>query len=350
MSNIDLSIIIPLYNAEYYIKDCLSSLVSQNIDPERYEIIVINDGSKDNSLKAAKDFAVKYPNVRIIEQENQGVGETRNTGIEYARGAYIYFIDADDYLAHNTLNKVLDDALARDLDVLCFNRILTKERNLFLSKNLDSYQIDSQIHSGIDFIANHTIISSVWWFIVKKDFLLRNKLRFIKGIFWEDVIFSLELLLAAERISSTNLDVYRWYEGNSTSITHNKEAAHYNKTIKDVKYALIKLDEVINKLDPKNGNFQKCIEKIKDRQRYLILSLLPRLIKSPMSFIAFKAQVNELKNLGMYPTITHFPNQTNQTKARLSTKIEIYFVNRPFLLFPFTYIIKTFNLGKYLHR
>ncbi len=344
MNDFDLSIIIPLYNAEHYIQDCLATLVSQGIDPGRYEIIVINDGSKDNSLRVAKDFAVNYPNVRIIDQENQGVSEARNTGIDQARGAYIYFIDADDYLAQNTLIKVLDDALERDLDVLCFKSISTKERNLFLSKNLDSYQ-NSHIQTGIDFIANNPFPSTIWWFIVKKDFLLRNKLRFIKGITMDDVIYSLELLVAATMVSSTNLDVHRYYR-NPTSIVNNKEEFHYNKTIKDMKYVIVKMGEVIDKLASKNGNMDKCIEKIKERQHYFIFGLLARLIRSSMRFNAFKDYLNGLKNLGMYP-ITHFPGKT---KVSIFEKMAVYFFNRPFLLFPFTYTVKALNLGKYLHR
>ena len=345
MSNLDLSIIIPLYNAEHYIQDCLSTLVSQSIDPGRYEIIVIDDGSKDNSLKVVKDFAVKYPNVRIIKQENQGISVARNAGIDQARGAYIYFIDADDYLAQNTMNKVINNALERDLDVLYFETIITKERNLFSSKNLDTYQIDSQVHTGADFIANHLTIISVCRFIVKKDFILRNNLHFIKGIFFEDVIFLFELLSVAEKVSSTNLDVHRYYQ-NPKSIMHNKEEAHYNKAIKDLKYAVIKMGEIIDKIASKNGNMDKCIEKIKEYQNYFIFILLARQIKSSMKFHDFKGYVNHLKNLKLYP-ITHYP----KPGERIFIIIAVYVFNHLFLLYPFTYIVKTLNLGKYLlHR
>ena len=344
MADFDLSIIIPLYNAEYYIKDCLSTLVNQSIDPGRYEIIVIDDGSKDNSLQVAKDFAVKYPNVHIIEQENQGVSAARNTGIDQARGAYIYFIDADDYLAHNTLNKVLNDVLERDLQVLYFEFISTNERNLFSSKNLDTYQIDRRVYTGTDFIANYPSINGVWRSIVKKDFILRNNLHFIKGIcILEDVIYLFELLSVAERVSSTNLDVHRYYQ-NPKSMVHNKEEAHYNKAIKDQKYAVIKINELIENIASRNGNMDKCIEKLKGYQHYYIFTLLARHIKSSLTFNDFKDLVNDFKNLGMYP-ITHFPSKT---KVHIFYKIAGYLFNRPFLLLPFAYTVKKLNLGKYL--
>ena len=341
----DLSIVIPLYNAEAYIKDCLSSLVKQSIDPGRYEIMVVDDGSTDNSLKVAKDFAANYPNVRVIEQENQGVSAARNAGIDQARGTYLYFIDADDYLAQNTLDKVLNDALKRNLDVLCFKSLSTKERSLPSYSNLDTYQIDSQILTGIEFIANYPIINSVWWFIVKKDFLLRNKLQFIKGIWWEDVIFSMEILVAAERVSSTNLDVHRYYN-NPKSTINKKEAVHYNKIIKDLKYVVIKMNEVINKVISKNGDMDKCIEKIKEKQHYFIFILLARLIKSSMKVKAVGVYVRELKSYGLYP-ITCFPGKM---EVSLLNKMAVYIFNRFYLLFPFAYTIKMLNIGKYLRR
>jgi glycosyltransferase involved in cell wall biosynthesis len=343
MSNLDLSIIIPLYNAEHYIQDCLSSLVSQNIDPGRYEIIVIDDGSKDNGLKVAKDFALKYPNVRIIEQENQGVGAARNTGIDRARGAYIYFIDSDDYLAHNTLNKVLNDALERDLEMLYFQAWGTNVRNLFSSKNLDTYQIDSHVYTGPDFVVNYLTANCIWRVVVKKDLILRNNLYFRKE-HYEGVIFELELISVAEKVSSTNLDVYRYYE-NPKSILHNKDEAHYNKFIKDLKYAIIKMDELIGKIASRSGNMDKCIEKLKFQQHRAIFILLARGIKSSIEFKAFKDYVNDLKKAKLYP-ITHYPGLARVTLYR---KMSLYIFNRPFLLLPFTYTVKTLkNLGKYL--
>lgn len=92
----DLSIIIPVYNVEEYIYDCLYSVL--NIDNLNYEIILINDGSTDRSGDIIKEFAKKYHNIKIIEQENKGLSAARNKGIQNAIGEYILFVDSDDYL------------------------------------------------------------------------------------------------------------------------------------------------------------------------------------------------------------------------------------------------------------
>lgn len=344
MNNLDLSIIVPCYNAEQYIHICLSTLVSQGINPRRYEIIVVDDGSKDNSLKVAKDFARNHPHIHIIKQENQGVSVARDAGIDLARGSYIYFIDADDYLAQDTLDKILDYALMHDLDVLSFKSLGTKERNLYLSTNLGVHQINDSIYNGVDFIANHPITNTVWWFIFKKALIKKNNLHFTKGRFIEDVPYLFELLLASERVSSTNLDVHRFYE-NPHSVTRSKESPHYNKMIDDIMFAAIKIDEIIDKLDKRNDNMTKCIEKIKESQHFFIFILLVRLIKSTMHYHVVKVYIKELIDHQLYP-ITHFPGKG---KSSFFIKLAVCIFNRPFLLLPFTYSIKALNIGKYLH-
>jgi hypothetical protein len=237
---------------------------------------------------------------------------------------------------------VLNDVLKRDLEVLYFEGFSTNQRNLFSSKNLDTYSIDSQVYTGTDFIANYPLITTVWRSIMKKDAILRNNLRFIKGVML-GVVFSIELLSVAKRVSSTNLDVHRYYQ-NPKSITHNKEEAHYNEVIKEFEYGLIKMDDLINRIASGNANMDKCVEKLKTKQHFFAFLLLARQIKSSMKFKAFKDYINKLKNLGMYP-ITHYPGKT---KVPIFYKMAVYLFNRPFLLMPFTYTVKTLNLGKYL--
>lgn len=98
-----LSLIIPVYNAEEYIAECLDSLLAQELSPQDFEIVCVNDGSKDGSLSILQDYAGRYPNIRIISQENGGVTTARNAGLEAARGEYIWFVDADDLIRENSL-------------------------------------------------------------------------------------------------------------------------------------------------------------------------------------------------------------------------------------------------------
>ncbi len=99
-----LSILIPLYNKEKYIERCLKSLLDQDISPSEYEIIIVDDGSKDSSAQIVENYAEKNANIHLISQQNQGPSVARNRCLEAAKGNYLYFLDADDYLATNVLN------------------------------------------------------------------------------------------------------------------------------------------------------------------------------------------------------------------------------------------------------
>lgn len=113
-----LSIIVPVYNAESYLQQCLDSLLSQDILKEDYEILCVNDGSRDGSLEILQQFARDAGNVTVIDKENGGVTTARNAGLEAARGEYIWFVDADDLLKPNILGTLRRKAAETDCDRL----------------------------------------------------------------------------------------------------------------------------------------------------------------------------------------------------------------------------------------
>src|SRR5690606_37960744 len=115
-----LSVIIPVYNVEKYVAQCLDSVLDQNFEPNDYEIIVVNDGSTDGSLAIVQDYANKHKHIKLIDKKNGGVGSARNCGMDHAQGKYIYFIDSDDYLIPNCLNVLVDTCERHKLDVLTF--------------------------------------------------------------------------------------------------------------------------------------------------------------------------------------------------------------------------------------
>ena len=113
-----LSIIVPVYNVEKYLVRCIDSLVTQDVDACDYEIIMVNDGSTDNSLSVAEDLAAKYNNIVIVSHENRGLAAARNTGLRNASGQYVMFVDSDDYLTPNVISKMLKISFDNDLDIL----------------------------------------------------------------------------------------------------------------------------------------------------------------------------------------------------------------------------------------
>lgn len=113
-----LSFIVPVYNAETYLGECLSSLLNQDIEKEDYEIICVNDGSKDSSPTILRDWQAKYPNIVVIDKENGGVVSARNAGLKAAKGDYIWFVDADDFLKENVLASLREKAQETNCDRL----------------------------------------------------------------------------------------------------------------------------------------------------------------------------------------------------------------------------------------
>src|SRR5690625_1653273 len=118
MNNTLISVIIPVYNVENYLVECMKSVVNQTY--ENIEIIAIDDGSTDNSLKILEDFALRNDNLTIVSQENSGQSVARNKGIKKAQGKYIYFLDSDDYILPQTFEQLINTLEENKLDLIRF--------------------------------------------------------------------------------------------------------------------------------------------------------------------------------------------------------------------------------------
>lgn len=162
MKNIRFSIIIPVYNTEKYLERCLDSVLGQNY--KEIEIILINDGSKDNSLKICEKYKKRFSEIVLIDQENQGLGAARNRGIENSNGEYLIFLDSDDYVEKDSL-KAADNIVKResyDLIAVMWNHYDLKEN--FLSRNYISEKVKAgEIFSGYDYIKKWGCASPMVW-------------------------------------------------------------------------------------------------------------------------------------------------------------------------------------------
>ena len=132
MDSLFLSIIVPVYNAAGYLPECLDSLLEQDIPHSDYEIVCVNDGSKDNSLQVLQSYAARYPNIVIVDKENGGVTTARNAGLAKAQGDYIWFVDSDDFLKTNILGSLRQQIQEHNCDRLIigcyiFDDALTEE-------------------------------------------------------------------------------------------------------------------------------------------------------------------------------------------------------------------------------
>lgn len=126
----DISVIIPVYNVENYLGECLDSILNQSF--KNLEVICVNDGSTDNSLKILESHAKNDSRVKIISQENNGPGYARNVGLKYAKGEYVLFVDSDDFISNDSLNDLYNNAVSNNSDLVLFdNQEFDETENTF---------------------------------------------------------------------------------------------------------------------------------------------------------------------------------------------------------------------------
>ena len=212
-----LTIIIPIYNVEPYIKRCLMSCILQDSSlGEEYEIICVNDGTKDKSAEIAKEIALSYNGVVVIDQENGGLSSARNTGLSYARGEYVWFVDSDDYIEENCLPRILS-YLNEDLDILQlqYRHIYEDETPAF---DIEFCRIEG-IKSGFEVIEQGGLPAPAQFSIYRTRFLYENKLSFVRGIYHEDSEFKPRVTYLAKNITSDSVISYNYLQRLSGSIT-----------------------------------------------------------------------------------------------------------------------------------
>lgn len=179
-----LSIVIPIYNAEKYLEECLESVINQDVLSDKYEIICVDDGSTDNSSDIIDDYSKQISNFMAFHQDNSGVSAARNKGIQLARGEYVWFVDADDYIAKNAML-----VLFPFINEMLYSRIVF---NYFIT--IMSYKEYSLNHSIVNRLKPRRTDASVCTCIYQKQFLEENKLFFREGVeAGEDDLFNYEL-------------------------------------------------------------------------------------------------------------------------------------------------------------
>lgn len=223
---VDISVIVPVFNVEIYLHDCLTSICNQTLSD--IEIICVNDGSTDNSLDILNNFAKKDNRIRIINQKNSGLGVSRNIGLSVARGKYIYFIDSDDYIDLSALEKLYDNAVSNDSDVVLFkflkklpNKVSKKHCEFKIDKIFGKTDYDKFVFDYHD-IKKHVLNTafSACLKLYKKEFLDSfDDLYFSTGTAFEDVLFHVKVMLNASKISFVPEYLY-YYRFNQNSIVN----------------------------------------------------------------------------------------------------------------------------------
>ncbi|MFT8351718.1 glycosyltransferase family 2 protein [Clostridium saccharoperbutylacetonicum] len=222
------SIIIPVYNAEKYLKESIESAVKQTMSNEEYEILVVNDGSTDKSKGIAEKFAEVHKNINVINQKNRQVCGALNTGLRNAKGKYIYILHNDDTMDQNLLKTCYELGERNNLDVVHFGyRVSVNQNNDYKNymkgfHNKEERLFNSiptnRVLSGMEFFKNEHFTGPMFNFFINKKFLYENNLFFDETVFIDDVEFIPRLCMKTQRIMhiSKSLYTYRISEINTS--------------------------------------------------------------------------------------------------------------------------------------
>lgn len=231
-----LSIIVPVYNVEAFLKKCVDSLLAQDLPQDAYEIVLVDDGSTDGSGTLCDTLATDQGNIRVVHQQNRGLSGARNAGIPVASGDYVMFVDSDDYLCPNVLGALIGQMEDKQLDILRFNyQNVNMDGEVFEPNKYVKPFVDysGEVCNGETFLNERLGFACyAWQFLVKASILRQEGNGFKEGIYFEDVEWTPRILLQAERVASTDLVVYN-YLFRTGSIARNTDDAKKRKAIRD---------------------------------------------------------------------------------------------------------------------
>ena len=229
----DLSIIVPVYNVEKYIRTCIESIYKQGLDEKSFEVIIVNDGSTDHSMEMITDIIAAHQNIAVINQENQGLSDARNNGIKVAKGEYILMPDSDDILIENSLKPLLEKAMETKVDLVVADFLTMNDEEIDSFYNKEFKQPEPQFKKVVgeqiylELLNPHQCF--VWRTLYRREFLVTENLTSYPGIRFQDIPFTHECYVKASNCIRTNilLNIYRKWPGSATNAYKFENSRHF---------------------------------------------------------------------------------------------------------------------------
>lgn len=311
---IKLSIIVPIYGVEQYLRKCVDSLLNQ--DYVDYEIILVDDGSPDSCPQICDEYASRSsvypltpsPVIRVVHRENGGLSAARNSGIEVAQGEYIMFVDSDDYIEPNVLGGLLAQVKRDNLDVLRYRlQYVNPQYEVYNPYKSDPFKGNdySEVPTdGVSFLnSRFSTACYAWAFILRRDLIYTsnfkhqtsvNNVLFTEGIYFEDTDWTPRMLCKAKRIASSNTVVYNYLQREG-SITNAVNRSKQKKVLDDKVHLIATLQQQAIDLQ-KSGRYDHWY---RDMISDTVVSIIGML---SVEFYAEKdAYMEQLKLLNIYP-------------------------------------------------
>lgn len=328
-----LSIIIPIYNVEQYLRKCVESLLAQDIPSSEYEIILVDDGGQDKCPQICDDYAAAHKNIQVVHKENGGLSAARNSGIEVAQGEYLMFVDSDDYIEPNVLGGLMAQVEQDDLDVLRYRLQYVRIEEASPKPSPEGKGVASQYivfnpyksdpfkgndyseipTEGVTFLNERMNTQCyAWQFILRRDLIYthnthytsENNTVFTEGIYFEDTDWTPRMLVRAKRVASTETVVYN-YLMREGSITNAVNRSKQRKVLDDKMRLVGELQRQSAELAFQGHDNHWFRRMIADTVISIFGILSVEFYKERKSYLA------QLKQLNVYPIHSSLP------KARL---------------------------------
>ncbi len=304
-----------MYNVSQYLSRCIQSVYNQNLPDEEFELILVNDGSPDDSLLVAKELTKDKLNVKIISQENKGLGGARNTGIENAKGKYILFVDADDYILPNKMGYLFQEATKHKLDILEFGAEGVSEKGELIYRS--SKNGFEKPLSGQAYIASMNYMNSACNKLYSTELLKNKNLLFLERVFIEDIEFNTRVFLYANSVLAIPV-ICAHFVCTSGSITRATSQAKQNKMMFDMIEVITIINEFVQTNYPMNS---PALPRLQKRISNLCVSLLNRSMQNANNYLFQKEIIHQLRKLELYP-ITHKTDSINKDIYRFFANSE----------------------------
>lgn len=261
MNKIFLSIVVICYNNERYIKECLNSIISQL--NKNIELIIVNDGSTDNSLKIIKNEVSKIDNTKVITIKNSGISIARNKGISEAKGSYLMLIDGDDYICNQSISKIIDYLLENKSDLLLLNTTKYFEKAKLYEKEI--LEINHTGKITYEDLINNKIGGRAWRFVYNLQNLRNNNIVFSDNLIYEDEEWVPKAVYHSNSIAYIDIPFY-FYRKTDNTITSSRD-----------------LTKILNLIEITNKTMDWFVE-LNEKNKYIEFSL-SRCIRNILSYM-----------------------------------------------------------------
>ena len=242
---IDISIIVPIYNVEKYLRECIDGLLEQTF--KNYELILINDGSTDDSANICNKYKKIDSRIKVIHQRNQGVSAARNAGLDSATGKYIYFCDADDYMSMDLLKENFESAEKYEANMVIFGYNSVENNSIIQTHNVANsafYEAKYDFRNHYIELHQNYLTYTLWNKLYKRDYIVENQINFDGELrIGEDAVFNYNLYENIDRVYINSNCYYNYRMFRENSALNIESYDNYHMRVKEV----TKLEELFIK-------------------------------------------------------------------------------------------------------